>query len=67
MTIGQKIKKLRKEKGLSLKDLEKAIKIDRNMICNIEAGRRNLTLENLIKICKFFNVSADEILNLKRE
>lgn len=65
MTIGQKIKKLRKEKSLSLKDLEKAIEIDRNMICNIEAGRRNLTVENLIKICKFFNVSADWLLGLK--
>lgn len=31
MTIGQKIKKLRKEKGLILRNLEKAIKIDRNI------------------------------------
>lgn len=65
MSIGQKIKLLRQENGLSMRDLEKEIGIDRNMICLIENEKRNLTLENIIKICKFFGISSDWLLGLK--
>jgi len=67
MTTGEKIKELRKEKGLSLRDVEKSIGIDRNMICLIENNKRNLTVENLLKICRFFNVSADYLVGLKEQ
>lgn len=65
MTTGEKIKKLREQNHLSVRDLEKKIDIDRYMIYRIESNSRNLTQENIIKICKFFGISSDWLLGLK--
>lgn len=65
MTIGEKIRELRRKNNLTVRDLEKELNIDRFMIYRIETNTRNLTQENIIKICKFFEISSDWLLGLK--
>jgi len=54
-TFGERLKFLREEKGLSLKQLSAKIGISDTILSMWERGvALNPTLENLIKLCKFF-------------
>jgi transcriptional regulator with XRE-family HTH domain len=50
--IGIKIKYARKNRGLDQKDLAKELKLSRESIVNIEAGRQRISIEKLVKICR---------------
>lgn len=67
MSTGAKIRKLREEANLSLRDLEKKINLDRTTIWYIEKDKKSLTVNNLIKICKFFGISSDYLLGLEEK
>ena len=62
--IGQKIKELRIERGLRLKDVAEAMDLTLRAICHYEAGTREPSLATVVKLCKFFDVSADYLLGL---
>ena len=58
--LGQHIKELRKEKGETLHQVSKGTDIDSPMLSKIERGDRMPTLEQLKRLCKYFNaVEAD--------
>lgn len=60
MSFSEKLKLLRKEKGLSQIELAKKLNISRQSISNYENGLRFPNDEKLIvKISDFFNVSID--------
>lgn len=63
--IGKRIKKLRKEKGISQIELATKLNYAQNTISKIEVGDNALTLEILIRLTKFFNVSYDYICDGK--
>lgn len=65
MDLGKKIKNLRINKGLSCLECSKQIGIKQSTLFYIENGRNNPTIETLKKICIFFNISSDELLELK--
>lgn len=54
--------KLRKEKGVTQKDLAEYLQISRQAYANYEAGNRNPDFETLIKISEYFEVSVDYLL-----
>ena len=59
MTTGQRIKKLREEKKMSMHDLANATNLDVSYISYLEAGKRNNpTVETLVAIAKVFGVEA---------
>ena len=60
--IGLRIRRLRKERGISLPELGKAIGMWKTAICNIEHGRGSTSIENLVKIADYFNVSLDYLV-----
>lgn len=62
--IGQRLKELRIEKGLRLKDVADAMGLTLRAICNYEAGIREPSLEMLVKLCKFFDVTSDYLLGI---
>lgn len=62
-----RVKKLRKQRRLSQKELGEAIGLTAKSICTIEAGTRVTTIEKLILLAKFFEVSTDYLLGLKDE
>lgn len=61
--IGDKIKYLRKEKGLSQEELGFELGISRQAISKWENGTILPNTENLKSLCKFFSVSMDEFVN----
>ena len=58
------LKQLRIEKKISQKQLSIDIGISTSHYQSYEYGKTKPTIDNLIKICKYFNVSADYLLGL---
>ena len=65
MDIGEKIKKLRKDKKISQSELAKQIGITLFGIRSWEKERTLPKASEIIKICRFFEVSSDWLLGLK--
>lgn len=62
MTINSRIRELRMERSVSVKDLAIAIGLTPQAICNYEAGDREPSIAIIIKLCDFFEVSADYLI-----
>lgn len=60
--LNQNIKYLRKQRNLSQEKLSKVVNKDRSLIGHWEGGTREVTLEDIIKISEFFDVSIDKII-----
>ena len=65
-TIGQNVKRIRLEKGLTQVDLVGKIKtrIDTTNISRIEKGRTNATIHTLFRISQALEVPLSEICHL---
>lgn len=63
MTVGEKIKQVRKEKGLQQKAVALEIGLDQSNYNKIENGRREPTVEVLQKLSVIFGVTVDDLLN----
>jgi len=66
-TFGEKLKELRKEKGLSQKALAEQLGYNQSMICFWERGTNEPTESAIRKTALFFKVSADYLLGLTDE
>lgn len=63
-TIGQNIKRLRKEKAISQDKLLKLADISLNTVVKLELDQSpNPTLETIKKLARAFDVSIDELVN----
>lgn len=62
--ISKRLKELRKAKTLNQREIAKAIGVSQNSYCLWETGRTYPTPENLMELCKYFDVSADYLLGL---
>lgn len=61
--IGKKLKKLRKQKGLSQDRLSKLADISYNTVIKLESGGiANPSINTLQKLTKALNVSVDDLL-----
>ena len=63
MTVGEKIKNIRKGKGLQQKAVAFEVGLDQSNYNKIENGRREPSVEVLQKLSVFFTVTVDELLN----
>lgn len=61
--IGENIKKLREENGLSQEELSRLLGVSRSTVTQMEANRRKVSADEIIRLCEIFGVSADELLN----
>ncbi len=57
---------LRTDKDLRQEDIAKIISCTKQAYGNYENGKRALPLEQLVKLCNFYGVSADYILGLPK-
>ena len=64
MSIGQRIKELREELGLSQMALSNATGISQSAIAILELGKSEPTASAIITLSKFFNETADYLLGL---
>ncbi len=60
--IKNRLKDLRIQNNLTLRELSEKIDIDHTAISRAENGGRNLSDEDIVKICNFFDCSADYLL-----
>ena len=61
--FGDKVRELRKEKGLSQEQLSFKADLHRTYIGMIERGEKNITLVNIEKIANALKVSINDLLN----
>ena len=61
--VGQRIKELRTQQGLSQEEFAFKCDLDRTYITSLERGKRNISLENLEKIAKAFNMTLSEFFD----
>lgn len=66
MTIGNKIKQLRLEKGLSQEKLAQQLNVSRSAIAKWEVDGGIPELDNLLQLSSLFNVSLDELVGHER-
>ena len=59
--IGNRIRELRKETGLSQGKFAAKIGMDRTYFASVELGKRNISIVNLEKIADGLNVSLAEL------
>lgn len=58
--IGQRIKKLREQAGLSQEKFAMKIDMDRSYFASVEVGKRNISINNLEKIVKGFDITFED-------
>ncbi len=59
---GEKLNKLRISNNLSLDDVVENTRISESLLENIENGISNISLLNLVKLCRLYKVNADDVL-----
>ncbi len=62
INIGENLKKLRKAKGLSYRRLAEQVGISHANLSEYEKNEITPSFENVLKICKFFNVPLEYLL-----
>ncbi len=60
-----KLKQLREENGVSQKELAAYLNVKQNTYSQYETGNRQLPIDVLIKLSKYYKVSTDYILDLE--
>lgn len=63
----KRIRDLREDRDLYQKDLANLLKVSQAQYSRIETGENEITLDSLIRLAKFYNVSTDYILELTNE
>lgn len=61
-TVGDRIRKLRQEKRLTLDQLSERTGISKGFLSDAENGNRNVSSQNLLKIANELNASLDYLL-----
>lgn len=60
----EKLKELRKEKELTLREVALGLSIPLQTYASYEHGTREPSIEMIFDICKFFDISADYLIGL---
>jgi transcriptional regulator with XRE-family HTH domain len=61
--FGERVRELRRQKGLSQESLALACDLDRTYIGGVERGERNISLINICRIAAALNVSVRELFD----
>lgn len=62
--MGERLKHLRVENGLKLKDVAAALNVTIRSINRYEDGTREPSIDMLVRFCKLYDVSADYLVGL---
>lgn len=63
----KRIRNLREDNDLKQVDLAKLLQISQAQYSRIENGENDITLDSLIRLARFYDVSADYLLELTNE
>ncbi|KRS21216.1 hypothetical protein AAY72_08995 [Alishewanella sp. WH16-1] len=65
--FGKEVRKLRIDQGLSLKDMATAIGVSSAYISAVETGKKNITDELVLSICKILHIDAEQMQERMKE
>ena len=65
MKFNERLKEIRRESGYIQKDIYTRLGVSPNCYASWEQGRTQPDIENIKKLCKIFEVSADYLLGLE--
>lgn len=60
----ERMRNLREDRDLTQAELGKVLNKSQQGYNHIEAGRAELKIDDLVKLCKFYDLSADYIIGL---
>ena len=60
--LGQNLKRIRTQKGISQGDIARALDVSRGYISTIENGKTNPTLSTIARLAGVLEVTNDELL-----
>lgn len=66
VSMGQQIRDKRKQMGMTMEDLAKKLEITLSFMGHIERDARAPSVDTLKKICLVLDLSADDLLGIKR-
>jgi len=64
MIIGKKLRELREQKGLLLRQVAAELEVDTAYISKMEQGKKNIKSEFIIKLAKIYKTDQKELLTL---
>ena len=67
MNYRTRMRNLREDNDLTQREVAKVINKSQQGYSHIEDGRAELKIEDLIKLCKFYGVSADYFIGMDEE
>lgn len=59
--LGQRIRMLRNELGISQEKFALSIEMDRTYYASVESGNRNISINNIEKIAKGLGITLEEL------
>lgn len=65
MSIGEKLQNLRVDRGYTQEYVGHAVGLERSKVTKIEKGVRRVYADEIVRFCKLYQMSADELLGLK--
>jgi len=65
--FGENLRKLRKQKGLSLREMSYACSIDNSKIAKIEKGMINITFTTLLQLAVALEIHPSSLLDYQSE
>ncbi len=67
MNYRERIRNVREDRDLTQAQVGKVLHKSQQGYSHIESGRAELKIEDLILLCKFYNLSADYLIGLSDE
>lgn len=65
--IGRNIRKYRKLKGLTIEQLAEILETETNYLGQCERGERRFSIDKLVDIVKYFDVTVSDIIPVSKE
>ena len=67
MNYRTRIRNVREDRDFTQKEIGKVLNKSQQGYSHIEDGRAELKIDDLIKLCKFYGLSADYLIGIKDE
>ena len=64
LPFGERLRALRKARGISQEKLCQMIKVNRNLVGSVERGKQNVCLDNILQLARALKVSPRDFFDL---
>ncbi len=67
LSLGEKVRNLREDKDLNQTQLGIAVGMTQRKLSYIECGKCEPSVDDIVALCRFFNISADYLLGINEK